>query len=324
MDTLEQLRRRLTSFEDLGEIVRTMKAFAAVTARQYEQAVESLAVYYRTVQLGLHVVLRAMPSPVPQGPRADIGRHAVVVFGSDHGLCGRFNEEIVAHALEHVDGLAGNDPSAQILSVGARVTSVLEDAGYEPDERILAPGTAASITSTVRRILLEIDRWQIGHGPLRIDLVHNRPLPGNRYEPIRLQLLPVDLPALRNTQSRWPSASLPTYSMKAEQLFAALLRQYLFVTLFRSCAESLAAENASRLAAMQAAERNLRARHEELLGEFRRHRQDAITAELLDIVSGYEALQATAFEHAPGQAQATRADRHPPRRPPCSSVASEA
>jgi F-type H+-transporting ATPase subunit gamma len=116
-------------------------------------------------------------------------------------------------------------------------------------------------------------------------------LPGNRYEPCELQVLPVDLDALRAAEQRWSSRSLPTYSMEPEPLFAALLRQYLFVVVFRACAQSLAAENASRLAAMEAAERNLRDRHDELLGEFRRRRQDEITAEILDIVSGYEALQ---------------------------------
>jgi F-type H+-transporting ATPase subunit gamma len=81
--------------------------------------------------------------------------------------------------------------------------------------------------------------------------------------------------------------------MDRQRLLAAL-RQYLFVSISRACAESLAAENASRLAAMQAAERSMEERHEELLAEFRRRRQDAITAELQDVVSGYEALRSRA------------------------------
>jgi F-type H+-transporting ATPase subunit gamma len=289
MDSLERLRRRLDAFDDLAGVVRTMKAFAAVSARQYEQAVDSVAVYYRTVELGLHVVLRTMPPAATV--RAQAARTAAVVFGSDHGLCGHFNEEIAAWALQRLVGTERAAVPPQVLGVGARAAGLLADAGLAPAEELPVPGFAGGITTTVREILLKVDAWQLEDGPLRVVLFHNRPLPGNRYEACELQLLPVDLAALRIAERRWPSRSLPTYSMDREQLFAALLRQYLFVAVFRACAQSLAAENASRLAAMEAAERNLRDRHEELLGDFRRRRQDAITAEILDIVSGYETLQ---------------------------------
>jgi F-type H+-transporting ATPase subunit gamma len=78
--------------------------------------------------------------------------------------------------------------------------------------------------------------------------------------------------------------------MDRDQLFSALIRQYLFVSLFRACAESLASENASRLAAMQGAERNIEERLEELQTQFHQQRQMTITEELLDIVAGFEAL----------------------------------
>jgi F-type H+-transporting ATPase subunit gamma len=67
------------------------------------------------------------------------------------------------------------------------------------------------------------------------------------------------------------------------------VRQHYFVVLFRACAESLAAEHGSRLAAMQAAEKNVDERLEEVTGRFRRVRQERITSELLDVVSGFEA-----------------------------------
>jgi F-type H+-transporting ATPase subunit gamma len=78
--------------------------------------------------------------------------------------------------------------------------------------------------------------------------------------------------------------------MDQEPLLSSLLRQHLFVSLYRAFAESLASENASRLASMQAAERSIDERLEALRGEFRYQRQHAITEELLDIVSGFEAL----------------------------------
>lgn len=79
--------------------------------------------------------------------------------------------------------------------------------------------------------------------------------------------------------------------MAQEVLLSRLLRQYLFVSLFRACAESAASEHGSRLSAMQAAERNLDERLESLTQVQRRARQDSITAELLDLVSGFEAAE---------------------------------
>ena len=106
-----------------------------------------------------------------------------------------------------------------------------------------------------------------------------------------LHLLPVDLERFRTmTERPWPSHVLPTFSMAREKLFSALLRQYFFISIFRACVQSLASEHASRLASMQAAERNIEERLRELDAQFRQRRQDAITAELLDVVAGFEAL----------------------------------
>ncbi len=78
--------------------------------------------------------------------------------------------------------------------------------------------------------------------------------------------------------------------MDRETLFSRLLNQYLFVSIFQACAESQASEHASRLAAMQSAERNLDDRLEEVTMVYHRARQDVITSELQDVVSGFEAI----------------------------------
>ena len=78
--------------------------------------------------------------------------------------------------------------------------------------------------------------------------------------------------------------------MTSEQTLRALVREYLFVSLFKACAESLAAENASRLAAMQRAEKNIDDLVENLNQTFRRLRQTSIDEELFDVLSGYESL----------------------------------
>ena len=143
----------------------------------------------------------------------------------------------------------------------------------------------------MRQLLLNIDRWRQAHAVGQVYLFYNRHRSETGYQASDARLLPVDLARLRQLRQRqWPSRTLPTYHMARQPLLARLLRQYFYVSLFRACAESLASEHASRLAAMQSAERNLDQHLETVSGEYQRRRQDAITAELLDIVGGFEAL----------------------------------
>jgi F-type H+-transporting ATPase subunit gamma len=105
------------------------------------------------------------------------------------------------------------------------------------------------------------------------------------------RLLPLDESWRRKlAELPWPTANLPEVMGSGTATLRALIREYLFVSLFRACAESLASENASRLAAMQRAEKNIDELLEKLNRTFHRLRQSGIDEELFDVVSGFEAL----------------------------------
>jgi F-type H+-transporting ATPase subunit gamma len=89
----------------------------------------------------------------------------------------------------------------------------------------------------------------------------------------------------------WPTNLLPTFTIDWPELVSSLIRQHLFASFSRALAESLSAENAARLAAMQAAEKNIEERSDELTARYHRRRQNAITEELLDVTAGFEVLQ---------------------------------
>lgn len=292
MESLDRLQKQLDSLDDLRSIVRTMKALSAASIRQYERAVTALSAYYDTIERGLHVVLRDM-DPRHMTPERARGspRLAAIVFGSDHGLCGRFNEEIADYTLARMDSTPTDKCDRRVLSVGARVAASLEHAGQPVEETLYLPGSASRITATVQQLLVKIDAWREESGVHYVYLFYNGHSGGKTYRPTGVELLPINLRRFhRLREQRWPSRSLPTFTMDQDQLITRLLRQYLFVSLFRACAESQASEHASRLSAMQSAERNLDERLVEVTTAFRSARQDAITAELLDVVSGYEAI----------------------------------
>ena len=125
-------------------------------------------------------------------------------------------------------------------------------------------------------------------------LFYNRPASGSVYMPVGQRLLPMDENWRRKlAELPWPTKNLPeVYRVAAARFLRALIREYLFVSLFRACAESLASENASRLAAMQRADKNIDELLENLNGTFHRLRQSGIDEELFDVISGFEALSA--------------------------------
>jgi F-type H+-transporting ATPase subunit gamma len=292
MESLEHLHKQLDGLNDLHTIVKTMKALSAASIRQYEQAVTALSSYYRTVERGLHVMLKDLD--IPRSPTLaprESRRLGAIVFGSDHGLCGRFNEELVRHALDRMASSPADSEGRRLLAVGARASASLEHAGQAIESTLLVPGSAAQITATVEQILLTMDEWRESGGIHYVYLFYNRHSGGPGYRPTGIELLPIRLKQFHRLQEeRWPSRSLPVFTMDRETLLQRLLHQYLFVSVFRACAESQASEHTSRLAAMQSAESNLDNRLEEVTAVFRRARQTAITSEVLDVIAGFEAI----------------------------------
>lgn len=292
METLEALKRRIDSTEGLGSVVSTMKSLSAVHIRQYESAVRALRRYDETVELGLRALLQAHGSATQDvSGRNDSGRTALILFGSDYGLCGQFNDELVEYALDLVDRLELGSDDWLLASIGARASAALHARGRPPQVEFDAPSSVGGIANAGRALLIAIDGWRMRDRVETVLLIHHRHESASRLRIEHEQLLPIELSRYRRSAEQpWPSRRIPTFTMDPASLLFALLRELLAVSIFRAFGESGASEHASRLQAMQAAERNVEEKLQELRGDFHRRRQDAITSELLDIVSGYEAL----------------------------------
>ena len=291
MQTLDSLKRRINSAEDLQSIVRTMKALAAVSIRQYEKAVESLVEYNRTTELSLHVVLTGRGQELLEEQVQPGDRVGAIIFGSDQGMCGQFNDVIAEYALSNLIEMDIAEDKWMLMSVGIRLDGRLQDAGYRVQKHLSLPGSVSGISQKVQAMVLTLDAWRLKRGVNIVYLFYNRPISGAAYRPTTVRLLPIDVERLRSMETKtWPSRTLPTFLMDRRSLLTALIRQHLFVLVFRAFAESLASENAARLTAMQSAEKNIDDRLVLLNQDYHGLRQNSITSELLDIVSGFEVL----------------------------------
>jgi F-type H+-transporting ATPase subunit gamma len=289
-DTAVSLRRKIATAGDLESVVRTMKAMAASSVGQYENAVRALDDYYRTVQLGLAASFRQAASsgastPVSQKESGAIG---AVVFGSDQGLVGQFNQVMVEFVIQTLENLPGEKT---LWAVGERIQSRLAESDLKLEEGFILPHSISAITPLVGQILTEMETQREKGAITQVYFFHNRPQTGAIYTPVSQRLLPLDDLWRRDLAAiRWPTQNLPEVMNGSERTLPALVREYLFVSLFRACAESLASENASRLAAMQRAEKNIEELLDDLNRTFHRLRQSGIDEELFDVVSGFEAL----------------------------------
>jgi F-type H+-transporting ATPase subunit gamma len=269
-----------------------MKVLAAVSMRQYEQAVAALTEYDRTVEMALQVVLRDQSALMSQTEPWVDGGFGAVILGSEQGLCGRFNDQIAEAALPAMQRLEPEAKRRSVIAVGSRAATRLEEMGQPVVESLTMPASLGGVNAMVQDILKYVETWRMQQHLGHIVLFHNRLLSGSVYVPHTVRLLPFDGARFYHLMAQgWPSRSLPTFTMEREPLLTSLLRQHLFVMLYRSLVESLASENASRLASMQAAEHSIEERLEDLKTQFRYQRQHVITEELLDLVAGFEALR---------------------------------
>ena len=293
MDTLESLRRKIESAGDLKSVVRSMKAMAAANIGQYEKAVASLGDYYHTVALGIVAYFRSEKIEKLNDKKELKGKGeniiGAIVFGSDQGLVGQFNDSLadfVSHSMNKFPG------KKEVWAIGERVQLRLTDAGFAVAKLFPVPGSVEAITPLVGQILIN-SQQRIENGNVNeVYIFHNQPKEGAGYTPVMQRLLPLDF-AWKNTfdELKWPTKYLPQIAGENKPTLFALIREYLFVSLFKACAESLASENASRLAAMQRAEKNISELLDGLGHEFHHLRQSSIDEELFDVVSGFEAMK---------------------------------
>jgi alternate F1F0 ATPase, F1 subunit gamma len=290
-DSPASLLRKINSADDLQSVVRTMKALAASSIGQYEQSVRALTDYYRTVELGLGVCFRLNHGGIRPEPKGHSAKRVIgaIVFGSDQGLVGQFNEVVVDYALKTLATLPG---TPQVWAVGERVHAHLADADLSLTGLFAVPNSVKAITPLVGQILVDYEtRHNASTDVAELHLFYNRRSSGAIYEPVTQRLLPLDDEWQHKlAEPPWPTGNLPELMGDGTATLRALISEYLFVSLFRACAESLASENASRLAAMERADKNIDELLENFHSCFHRLRQSGIDEELFDVISGYEAL----------------------------------
>ena len=286
--TLEYLSRQNNTLGSIRGIVHTMKTLSAINAAPYEQAARSIKAYHRTILQGFATFAHRSGGIALDAE--DVREQLLVVFGSDHGLCGSYNEILAEEVAAHCQAQTGPQTGAtpRLLCIGAQMNDALRDQGLAPEAVLLPPASADGIGRLAGDIVTRLA--QLSHGQalhrLGVTLAFTQRGEHGLREPVTQRLLPLQ-PSLLQREQRWHSRSLPDYSMSADALLAALIRSHIFASVFRASAEAMVTENAARLALMQQAEQSVDERLEEVQAEMRSVRQTEITNELMDVIIGH-------------------------------------
>ena len=287
MQTLEILGRKIKTSHDLLSVVKTMKSLAAVNIRQYEATAEAMDEYKDIVDTAWQALFKNRP----QLPTKRLSNQAVLlVLGSDQGMCGQFNENIIQYALQKAQSYKDEGMETIFWTAGERVRAGIEEK-EQVEEHFFLPASPTAIGDLMHEIVTHFAERHENRKIETFIIYYNRLEHGGIYPYITQQILPLEPYYDENKRLKtWPTRCLPLIRMDTGVFFEHLFHQHIFGAIYKAFSQSLASENAARLTAMQAAEKNIVEMEETLQGKFRETRQNAITAELLDIISGFEAL----------------------------------
>lgn len=288
MANLKAIRRRIGSVKNTQKITRAMKMVAAAKLRRAQEAVQNFRSYSDLMMTILAEVSRdATAEDHPLLERREPKKSLLIVLSSDKGLCGGFNGNLCREVFKYVQ----SEEVPPVLSIiGRKAADYFERRPVEIDTKYKGiyekPGYSAA-AEIARGVA---DRYAAGDID-RIELAYNEFVSMMSQKPTVKPLLPVVLPKTEEEEGdEWVVPVDFIFEPGRKELLAELLPQYVEVQVYRALVESIAAEHAARMTAMDNATKNAAEMLDQLTLVYNRARQSAITSELMDIVGGAEAL----------------------------------
>jgi len=275
MVQLSRLQTRISSLRDLRELIRALQALAASHVQEAQDSLDGIRKYVDVVEGGIAdgvaLLSRTDAKASVLGP-SDAG--ALIVVCSEHGFVGAYNERLLDRAV------AERKPGQRLVVIGRRGAVLAAERGLDVDRSFPMATHIGGVLGVTRRVAEELAFVSTA------DVVFARYRMGGNFETAVRNILPLDPALLDGTERRSP----PLHHLEPALLLRRLADEYLFAEFTRSMMESLASENGARLRVMEAADRNIGERLDQLRRREHVLRQETITAELLDVVTGSEAI----------------------------------
>ncbi len=275
MEQLPRLRARISSLQELRDLIRALRALAGSHVQEAQGALAGIRRYVEVIEDAIAEGTALLPEIDRQAAASEVFDGSVlIVVCSEHGFVGAFNEHLLDRAAaERKEGQA-------LMVIGRRGAMLAAEKGLEVDRSFPMATHVGGILGITRRVAEYLS------GVSKADVVFGGYRRGGNFEAEVRHVLPLDPALLVGSEQRSP----PLHHLAPDVLLQRLASEYLFAELTRAVMESLASENGARLRVMEAADHNIGDKLEGLRRSENALRQEAITSELLDVVTGSEAI----------------------------------
>lgn len=290
MATLSDIKRRITSIQSTQKITSAMKMVSAAKLRRAQDAIESARPYAARMRATLQEVgaAEAGSSHPLFEERDTVSTVELVAITSDRGLAGAFNSQISKEAERLREGWKAEGINTRFTLVGKKASEYFRR--HRPseisDDRAVGPKVNyLEAQQIAQRLMSDFENGEVD----RVVLLHNEFISAMTQTPKIVPLLPF-VPERAEAETE---ADVAPYEIEpsAEKLLASLVPKAVEVEVFRALLENQAGEHAARMSAMENATKNTEELIERLTLEYNRARQAAITSELVEIITGAQALE---------------------------------
>jgi len=290
MATLRDIKNRIVGVKSTQKITRAMKMIATAKLRGAQQRIVGARPYAN--KIGEMLSRLAADDSLQSNPffaAREIKKVCVVVITADRGLCGAFNTNIIREATSYINEEQKNENSVSVFTLGKKATEYFGRRNYTIEGKIVGLFSTLEYQSALQLYNDLIPKYLNGEFE-KIVLVYNEFVSMIQQRIVKVQLLPIPF-VLENKEEK---ASV-NYIYEPDQLsiFESLIPKHLKVQIWRALLESNAAELSARMTAMDNATTNAQELIRSLNLKYNKERQAAITKEILEIVSGANALKAS-------------------------------
>ncbi|MBN1447152.1 MAG: ATP synthase F1 subunit gamma [Bacteroidetes bacterium] len=295
MANLREIRSRISGVRNTSKITQAMKMVAAAKLRRAQDAIISARPYaHRMQDLIAHLLARVDRSTLPvMMQREEVESVLLILVTADRGLCGAFNTNIIRHATQRIHKAYGDlhkQGRVKLLCVGRRGFTHFSKRGYDIHDKHIGLINSATYLDAATIMKDVLERYLLGEFD-RVEIIYNEFKSVIQQRIRDEQLLPLPEETADETESKYHQFVDYIYEPSEVELMEQLIPKHLNFQLFRTFLESNAAEQGARMTAMDSATTNAKDLIHDLQLEYNSARQASITTEILEIVSGANALR---------------------------------
>jgi len=291
MATLRDIKNRIVGVKSTQKITKAMKMIATAKLRGAQQRIVGARPYAN--KIGEMLSRLAADDSLQLNPffaDRQIKKVCVIVITADRGLCGAFNTNIIREAANYIQEELNNETDVSVFTLGKKATEYFSKRNYNIEGKIVGLFSSLEYQSTLQLYNDLIPKYLNGEID-KIVMVYNEFVSMIQQRIVKVQLLPIPF----NLEDKQDQTYSSNYIFEPNQLsiFQSLIPKHLKVQLWRALLESNAAELSARMTAMDNATTNAQELIRSLNLTYNKERQAAITKEILEIVSGANALKAS-------------------------------